>query len=59
MPKWLLKEQDKYWSCQLAEDVEDLEDIDVANYILKKEEEEMLVEHFLALQLEENEAPAR
>ena len=55
----MLKEQDKYWSCQLAEDVEDLEDIDVANYILKKEEEEMLVEHFLALQLEENEAPAR
>ena len=37
----------------------EFEDIDVADYILEKEEEEMLVEHFLALQLEENEAPAR
>ena len=44
---------------ELDEDVEDFEDIDVADYILEKEEEEMLVEHFLALQLEENEAPAR
>ena len=44
---------------ELDEDVEDFEDIDVADYILEKEEEEMLFEHFLALQLEENEAPAR
>ena len=44
---------------ELDEDVEDFEDIDVADFFLEKEEEEMLVEHFLALQLEENEAPAR
>ena len=44
---------------ELNEDVDHFEDIDLADYILEKEEEEMLVEHFLALQLEENKAPAR
>ena len=42
---------------ELDEDVEDFEDIDVSDYILEKEEEEMLVEHFLARMDVQEQAP--
>ena len=36
--------------------VDELEEVDVASSLLEKEEEEELIEHFLALQIEKDEA---
>jgi hypothetical protein len=44
---------------EFNEEVDELEEYDVASSLLEKEEEEELIEHFLALQIEKDEAAAQ
>jgi hypothetical protein len=44
---------------EFNEEVDEFEEYDVASSLLEKEEEEELIEHFLALQIEKDEAAAQ
>jgi len=44
---------------EFNEEVDEFEEYDVATSLLEKEEEEELIEHFLALQIEKDEAEAQ
>ena len=44
---------------EFDEDIEDVEEYDVADFILEKEEEESLIEHFLSLQIDDEKAGAQ
>ena len=44
---------------EFDEDIEDVEEYDVADFILEKEEEESLIEHFLSFQIDDEKAGAQ